>query len=727
MYVEAYRIMKADSFLITKLGKFELQVIWWAVKNKVLSRDVALQVANLATKVKEFNTILFKILAYSYEQFQDKEVLSSLCGLLIKGNKIATRYFDWYSLGVERDIQITRLYEYYMYSIPMSYEGNIPRPVLMYFGYNNTLDYKKSALLYERVIKQRDVLPELFQNYRRFIEEFMLEQLMLKRNNEKLAFIYDTMLSLNIITPDLAKAISGIIFGCELYCKNSKIKSVAVIHTHLNNEKIYPIVDNKAYINIFTKDYAISFLDNEGNRYLLSVDYQLKNLMDEAFYVKKCYEKSTDSIDVKFNICQNLIDSNNITQEHLELLLELIREPNIKESYKVIIRNTIIKYCFDHHDDDNLIDYVTTLDLGQIDSIQRSKAIEFFIMKGLYDKAFEEISQYGYEEIGVKQLVKLTSRLIYQHDFEEDEILLSMSRHVFHHKKYDEIILKYLVENFSGAVNEMRSIWSSAYKFDIDSYEIAERLILQVLFTSSYVEEIDEIFEYYYLRGSRFHIAQAFLTYQAYSYLVFDKKVGNTIFKYIAREQQNEGLQNDTCKLAMLKHYADKKSLTTKEEEYVVTTLKEFIDKEMYFKFYEQFGERILKPYCYEGKYMVEFKTDKDKSVFIHFIQEDFTGEGEYRIEEMKQTYPGIYNKIFTLFYGDKVQYYITEVSDTDNLVKNNIIAKNEIDLNSAQSRYNLLNDMTVALEVQDDKTLLELMKKYAVSSQAVEKLFKSI
>jgi hypothetical protein len=422
-----------------------------------------------------------------------------------------------------------------------------------------------------------------------------------------------------------------------------------------------------------------------------------------------------------------LIDSNNITQEHLELLLELIREPNIKESYKVIIRNTIIKYCFDHHDDDNLIDYVTTLDLGQIDSIQRSKAIEFFIMKGLYDKAFEEISQYGYEEIGVKQLVKLTSRLIYQHDFEEDEILLSMSRHVFHHKKYDEIILKYLVENFSGAVNEMRSIWSSAYKFDIDSYEIAERLILQVLFTSSYVEEIDEIFEYYYLRGSRFHIAQAFLTYQAYSYLVFDKKVGNTIFKYIAREQQNEGLQNDTCKLAMLKHYADKKSLTTKEEEYVVTTLKEFIDKEMYFKFYEQFGERILKPYCYEGKYMVEFKTDKDKSVFIHFIQEDFTGEGEYRIEEMKQTYPGIYNKIFTLFYGDKVQYYITEVSDTDNLVKNNIIAKNEIDLNSAQSRYNLLNDMTVALEVQDDKTLLELMKKYAVSSQAVEKLFKSI
>lgn len=727
MYVEAYRIMKLDSFLIAKLGRFEIQVLWWAVKNKVLSREVVLQVANLTTKAKEFNNILFKILAYGYEQFQDKETLSAICGLLIKGNKIASRYFKWYSLGVEKDIRITRLYEYYMYSISMNYEENIPRPVLMYFGYYNNLDYKKSALLYERVIKQRDVLPELFQSYRRFIEEFMLEQLMLKRNNEKLAFIYDTMLSLNNITPDIAKAISGIIFGCELYCNNSKIKSVSVIHKHLNREKIYPIIEGKAYINIYTRDYAITFLDSEGNRYLLSVDYQIKNLMDEAFYVRKCYELLVESIDIKFNMCQNLIDSNNVTDKQLNLLLELICEPNIKENYKINIRSTIINYCYDHYDDDNLTEYVTTLDMHLIDNVQRSKAIEYLIMKGLYDKAYDAMSEYGFEEIGIKQLVKLASRLIYLRDFETDEMLLSMSMHVFQSKKYDEIILKYLVENFSGSTNEMRNIWNAAYKFDIDSYEISERLLLQVLFTNAYVEEIDDIFEYYYIKGSRFHIAQAFLTYRSYNYLLFDKQLGKKMFNYIGREQQNEGLLNDTCKLAMLKYYSNFEDLSAKDEEYVNKTINEFMNKRMYFKFYEQFGEKILKPYCYEGKYMVEYKTEMNKDVFIHYIQENLIGDQGYHIEEMKQTYPGIYSKIFTLFYGEEIQYYITEAANTENLVKNNIIVKNEMDLNNVSSRYNLLNDMTVAIQMKDDKTLLELMEKYAINSQAVEKLFKSL
>lgn len=727
MYVEAYRIMKADSFLIMKLGRFEIQVLWWAAKNMVLSREVVIQVANLTMKVKEYNSLLYKILSYGYEQFQEKEILSALCSLLIKGNKIAARYFKWYSLGVDKDVRITRLYEYYMFSIPMNFEDNIPRPVLMYFGYYNNLDYQKSALLYERVIKQRDVYPELFQSYRRHIEEFMLEQLMLKRNNEKLAFIYDTMLSLNFISKDLAKAISGIIFGYELYCNNNNIKSVAVIHRHLNREMIYPITDNKAYINIYTNDYAIAFLDNEGNRYLVSIEYKIKNLMDEAFYVKKCFDLLTESIYIKLNICQNLIDSNNISEEHLELLLELINDPNMKESYKVNLRNTIIKYCYDHNNDDNLVKYMVALDFDLIDNMQRSKAIEYLIIKGLYEKAYEVIKEFGYEKIPVKQLVKLASRLIYLRDFEVDEMLLAIAEYVFQCKKYDEIILKYLVENFVGSVYEMKAIWSAAYKFDIDSYEISERLILQILFTNSYVEEMDDIFEYYYIRGSRFHIAQAFLTYQAYNYLVYDKEIEKKIFEYIGKEQQNEGLQNDTCKLAMLKYYSNSKLFSENEEVFVNQTIKEFMNQKMYFKFYEQFEPRILTPYCYEGKYMVEYITDANTNVFIHYIQEDIAGDGTYKIEEMQQTYPGIYHKMFTLFYGEKVQYYITEANNTDNLVKSNIIVKNEMDLNSTQSRYNLLNDMSVAIHMQDDQTLLELMNKYAINSQVVERLFKSI
>lgn len=726
MYVEAYRIMKADVFLIQKLGKFEIQVLLWAVKNKVLSKEVALQVASLVTKMKEFNQVLFYILTYSYEQYHEKEILSAICRILILGNKTEEKYFKWFSLGVESDVRITRLYEYYMYAIPMDYNENIPKSVLMYFGYHNNLDYRKSALLYERVIKQRYMYPEIFQNYRRYIEEFMLEQLMLKRINEKLAFIYDTMLSLNSITLELANAISEILFGCELYCKKPKVKSVSVVHKHLKQENIYPIINGKAYIHLFTKDYAISFLDQEGNRYLFSDDYQIKSLMDEAFYIKKCYDLNVKNKNVRLNIMQSLISSNLLTKDYLENLTEILLDEEIEDNFKVFLRGIIIGF-FSEQDEESLIKYIVDMDLAFVDCFQRSKVLEYLIMNGRYERAFHEICIYGYQDVPIKHLIKLASRLIEQLDFEKNEMLLDLVSYVFQEKKYDEAILKYLIVHFNGPVNKMRDIWVAANRFDVDTYELAERIIVQLLYTNEFIEEIDEIFESYYIRGSKPQIAKAFLTYNAFLFLVSDRRVKRKTLQYIKREQYVEGILNDTCKLAMLKHYSKYQVLAGKEREYVEKTLEEFLTRKIYFKFYEDFDTEILEPYCFEGKHLVEYKTDTSADVYIHYIHEDLSGNGEYKVEKMQQSYAGIYYKMFTVFYGEEVQYYITEDNNSKDLMENDIIIKNDMNLHNSNSRYNMLNDMSVAMQLNDDATLLELMNKYAVNNQMVEHLFKSI
>ena len=58
--------------------------------------------------------------------------------------------FEWYSKGVERQLRITRLYEYYMMAIYTDEEGRLPceisRMVLMYFSYQSDLDYEKNAI-----------------------------------------------------------------------------------------------------------------------------------------------------------------------------------------------------------------------------------------------------------------------------------------------------------------------------------------------------------------------------------------------------------------------------------------------------------------------------------------------------------------------------------------------------------------------------------------------------
>lgn len=63
------------------------------------------------------------------------------------------------SAAVDRGIRITRLYEYYVETLDTSYRRVLPKPLLMYFTYNNnTLGDSKRAYLYACIIAGRNVI-----------------------------------------------------------------------------------------------------------------------------------------------------------------------------------------------------------------------------------------------------------------------------------------------------------------------------------------------------------------------------------------------------------------------------------------------------------------------------------------------------------------------------------------------------------------------------------------
>lgn len=54
-YLTAYQCYKEKPTLLKKLGKFEVQVLNFATKYRLLTREVALYVANFASQQKYFN------------------------------------------------------------------------------------------------------------------------------------------------------------------------------------------------------------------------------------------------------------------------------------------------------------------------------------------------------------------------------------------------------------------------------------------------------------------------------------------------------------------------------------------------------------------------------------------------------------------------------------------------------------------------------------------------
>lgn len=102
----------------------------------MISPDVVMQLTYLAGKEKEYDAFLLKILTACYRTAADDGLLREICSQLMKGNRTGKEYFTWYKLAVEREIRLTRLYEFYMQSMDteqMAGMEPIPKMVLMYF------------------------------------------------------------------------------------------------------------------------------------------------------------------------------------------------------------------------------------------------------------------------------------------------------------------------------------------------------------------------------------------------------------------------------------------------------------------------------------------------------------------------------------------------------------------------------------------------------------------
>ena len=81
-YLEAYLCYQAKPTLLKKLGKFELQVLNFATKYRLMTKELALYVANFASQHKSYSDLLFRILERIYKVYKDPMILNTICILL---------------------------------------------------------------------------------------------------------------------------------------------------------------------------------------------------------------------------------------------------------------------------------------------------------------------------------------------------------------------------------------------------------------------------------------------------------------------------------------------------------------------------------------------------------------------------------------------------------------------------------------------------------------------
>lgn len=288
-YLQAFKCYREKSSSLKKLGMFEVRVLLFAVKHKLMTRELALYTANLASQMKVFDKQLYAVLVGSYKMYKESMILTAICTLLIKGNCVESCYFQWYEKAVEAELKIAQLYEYYMASVvPADFHKALPRSVYLYFMHGNSLDYHKCAFLYSNLITYEDESSEIYAHYRDEMEAFAWNQLDRRNVDEQLRIIYKRFVVEASMNPERVKALYDV---CHAYRITTKVPNMKFIHVIADDGTITqksPYTENGARVFLYAKTDRLVWESKDGRHYTDSIPYESQRLFYELRYMDMC-------------------------------------------------------------------------------------------------------------------------------------------------------------------------------------------------------------------------------------------------------------------------------------------------------------------------------------------------------------------------------------------------------------------------------------------------------
>lgn len=729
MFIEALQTMLRSPSVMTELSDFELAFLRFARRYNVFTRELRSRFVFLVPKMKAFSQEIYELLAECYQQEQRDETLQEICTLLMKGNKIGGEYFKWYALGVEQELRITRLYEYYIMSIDLNYEGKLPKMVLMYFAYRSNLDYERNAFLYANILKHKLDYKDTYTEYLPLIEEFAKQQLLKGHINDNLAYIYEHVARPLLDQEEYASAYLELCFMAKIHTEQADMTNVVVANKLLREDVIYPIYQGDAYVYLVGENNVIGLEDENGELYfdesLYTVDYVLRH-RDNIDHVLPYAELNLRSALYR---AQCYGGKMNVNADNEEALLWLSKQEEITEEFRLDLMLVLLEYYFEEDEIASLDSLLERFHPAQLNGQQRETCIHIMVARGKYDEAMNWLRTYGTEYINYKILLRLCDRILMRSDYEYESEVLKICVDIFQQGKYDETVLNYLLKYANGSSRFYKDLWRAADSFELNVHGLLEKMLIQILYSGEKIGEEANIYLTYVEYGAKPDVEKAALALLAYKYFNKQEKIDDKVFdRVIYLTQMGEDVPIG-CKLAYLKKTTEvmkRGRLFDAEKALIPEFLKDMAARQIFFPFFMDFKHLAPELEMMSDRCFIEYHGTEGSKVVLHYVTElDNDAKREYKKEEMPHMYAGIYVKSFILFYGEKIQYYITEEDGRqEKLTQSSVLERGEDIKDNTDDRFSMINSLVISREMQDYATYCKVASEYAKKSFLVQRLF---
>lgn len=745
LYQQALAIWNDAPELLYGTGAFELQVLNFGARRRLVKETLAVKMSRLAMTCRNHQPLWLRVLKQLYEQYPQREILEAVCSLMIRGECRQEKDFPWYEQALKEQLSLTRLYEYYLYSLPTDYKQAIPKEVLLYFSYDTDLDRKSRAVLYANIIGYVNSDSAIYREYQKEMGRFAVEQVLQSRIDSSLAVIYDAMIYEDMVDASIAQVLPSILKSYKITVNNPKMRQVVVRYEELMEEGVYPIQDGVAYVPVFSDRSCIMFQDSYGNRYM-DVSHIKVPVLDRPELEKKCFEVYPEHSMLLIGECRKLAAKETLEEENLAVLEQAVKKLKLHPLYKSILTGQVIGYYRKMAEDEMSgtgaaeagmsgaepdgtgMSAVKQTGLASIDESvlsgrQRTEYCEVLISYGYDREAYGVLCEYLCD-ISLRHLQKLCSHMILDQLFGQDELLQKLAFHVYEQDMADSVILDYLCEHFNGTSGQMLGLLMKGTREHVETYDLEERLLAQMLFTGQ-TEQIDRVFARYIKKNTGELLVRAYFTVKSGEYFLHDVPADEMVFQYleamVCGTEHREKLSTMYL-LALSKYYASLGTLTQEQKELCQNIVDILLGQGMVFPHFKQLADQVRIPEDVLNKAMIQYIGRKDSRVDLQIrIRPQ---EEVFHSDEMERMYQGIFVRQKVLFDGETLEYRIYEQQGDERVLKmEGSVACDRKD-GQKESRFKLLNEMSMCLRLKEEAGLKKAMEEYVQKTAVVEELF---
>ncbi|MBQ6323075.1 MAG: hypothetical protein IJI24_09390 [Lachnospiraceae bacterium] len=718
MYIESMQLVRKNPYLLRNLSEHHRNFLYFGAKNHLITEELSFQIASLIMNEGTFDRIWLAILEECYRVNDSSEILTAVITMLIRGNCRKKEFFPWYARGVDRELRITGLYEYYMETMDTVGIEKMPQIIRMYFSYDTTLNYHKKAAIYRDISDNRDSIPLAYQGARTGIESFVSQQLALDRIDRNLAILYERFLSRKMLGTSLAQHLVKLLFTWSVTCKNPAMRSVIVVHPCLRREQEILLKNGKAKVQMYTSDAILLLADEQGNRYVPSSLCKTERYMDSPLLLTYCKELIPTHPGLVLHMCRQEKET---TREMLPYLKTAEKMDDLTDAFRMDIRGRILQYYLANPREDDLYSYLKSVSYQDFIRADKKALLSVLTREGLYEDAFSLLEQYGSEEIDLTHLVRICSQSVLGLEYDENTVLLSYCDQCFQYGKYDDNILTYLLMYYEGPIEEMKRLWNTGHQNEMDTMILEEKILSMLLFTRSGSGGTEQIYASYQHKLGRKKLCTAYINLKAYEYFVKNLPVNDLIFDAIEQTLLKQKQADDVCKLALLQYYAFSGSLDPRQEELIRSLLGDYDREGIRFRFYREFPERIRYPLQLEDKVFMEYVADPSHQAILFYRMK---GEEEYHSEPMKNCFEGIFVREFILFSSEEIECYVEEYEGETLVATSQVRTMSSEAMMDEGSRYSQINHMLLHEKEGNEEKLLSDLDNYFQTEYIMSKIF---